>query len=537
MTSDSGRQLARASAWMALGTIVSRLTGFVRLGLLIIVIGQSLNADLFDTANTIPNALYILVAGGIFNVVLVPQLVRAMEGEDGGDAYAHRVITLGLIVLAVGTVVLMIAVPWLMHLVFDGSLFTDGFQRQHDSARLLMWLCMPQVLFYGAFVLVGQVLNARGRFGPMMWAPIVNNVIACAILLAYAVIFGTSNGTNGFSTSQAWLLGAGSTAAIAAQTLVLIPYLRATGFTYRPRFDFRGVGLGHTLRLGWWTLLYIVANQIALIVIYRLGTGATLEGAERGVAAAGAAVYSFGYLVSQVPHGVITVSLATALMPTLSSMCAAGDYGRVRVELGRTIRLALTIVTPLAVACACLGVQLATVAGVVGALKGDTELIGHTIQAFSIGMIAFTLHYLVLRGFYADEDTRTPFIVQVVIAIVTIIAGVGLTRAVEPAAVAPMLALTFGLAYTVGAAISTTVLSRRMGHIIDAEMVRFVVRLSIAAGVQAVVMLGVASLLNTPGLVTALVAGSIGFVTYLAAARMMRIEQLSYVVDTLRRRG
>lgn len=127
MTSDSGRQLARASAWMALGTIVSRLTGFVRLGLLIIVIGQSLNADLFDTANTIPNALYILVAGGIFNVVLVPQLVRAMEGEDGGDAYAHRVITLGLIVLAVGTVVLMIAVPWLMHLVFDGSLFTDGF--------------------------------------------------------------------------------------------------------------------------------------------------------------------------------------------------------------------------------------------------------------------------------------------------------------------------------------------------------------------------------------------------------------------------
>ena len=186
---------------MALGTVVSRITGFVRLLLIAFTIGTLLDADLFNNANTIPNALYILVAGGIFNVVLVPQLVRTMKQDaDGGDAYAQRVITLGLLVLAVATAVLLLVVPGLVHLVFDQKLFTPGFEDQRESARLLMWLCMPQVFFYGAFVLVGQVLNARGRFGPMMWAPIANNLVAVAVLGIYIGVFGTSNGTDGFST-------------------------------------------------------------------------------------------------------------------------------------------------------------------------------------------------------------------------------------------------------------------------------------------------------------------------------------------------
>jgi len=533
---------------MALGTVVSRLTGFLRLGLLVVVIGKSLDADLFDTANTIPNALYILVAGGIFNVVLVPQLVRAMrEHEDGGDAYAQRVVTLGLLVLALATVVLLLAVPWLMHLVFSGSLFTPEFAHQHDSARLLMWLCMPQVFFYGAFVLVGQILNARERFGPMMWAPIVNNVVACVVLVLYAVLVGTSDGTDGFTTNEALLLGGGSTAAIALQTLVLVPYLRATGFRYRPRFDFRGVGLGHTLRLSWWTLCFIVANQIALIVIYRLGTGATLEGAERGVPAAGATVYSFGFLVSQVPHGVITVSLATAIMPYLSSLAAAGDYRRFTIELGRTVRLALVVVVPLAVACACLGVPLATVAGIAGALQGDTALIGHTVQAFAPAMIAFTLHYVMLRGFYANENTRTPFLIQAVIAAVNIVAGVTLVHLdqVEPSDVAPVLALSFGLSYVVGAIVSTTVLSRTVGPIVDHEMVRFAARITVSAAVSAAVMLGSAALLESWGLDAqhasggipiVVVAGVLGTAAYVLATRVLGMTEVRYLVDTVRRR-
>ncbi len=542
---DSG--IARASAWMALGTIVSRITGLLRMLLLVLVIGKSLDADIFDAANTVPNALYILVAGGIFNVVLVPQLVRSMkQDDDGGDAYANRVITLGLLVLAAATAILMIAVPWLLHVFFDGSLFSASNTNQLESAHLLMLLCMPQVFFYGAFVLVGQVLNARQRFGPMMWAPIINNLAAIAVLVTYAIVFGSSDGVDGFTTSEAVLLGLGSTVAIALQTAVLVPFLAQTGFHFKARFDFRGVGLSHTLRLALWTLGFIIVNQIAYVVIIRLGNRATLEGKADGVDAAGSYVYGLGFLVSQVPHGVITVSLATAIIPMLSGFAADREFGRFRVELSRTVRLALVIIVPLAVAVACLGQQVATVTNLNGNLRGGTEAIGWAIQAFAITMVAFTVHYLMLRGFYANEDTRTPFFIQVVIAAVNIVVAIVLTSMVEPARVAMMLAFAFGIAYVVGSILSTTLLSRTVGSMVDREMLVFVAKVSVASGIAAVTMLAIAAGLESAGLdqsnpsgglPTAFIAGAGGAIAYVIAAKLLRMNQLTYLVKTLRRRA
>jgi putative peptidoglycan lipid II flippase len=541
------QNIARASAWMALGTIVSRLSGFVRLLLLFAVIGKALNADIFNNANTIPNALYILVAGGIFNVVLVPQLVRTMKNDsDGGEAYANRIITLGLLVVAGATIVLTLAVPLLIHVFFNGEIFTVKFAHQRASYELMTYLCMPQVFFYGAFVLVGQILNARGRFGPMMWAPIANNVVACVVLGAYALIHGSTPGRNGFTTPQTLLLGVGATAAIAVQTVILVPYLRRAGFHFKPRFDFRGVGLGHTYRLGVWTLLFVAANQIAFIIVQRLGTGATTAGADKDKEAAGAAVYEFGFLISQMPHGVITVSLATAIIPTLSALAADRNYDRFRLELGRTLRIALVIVVPLAVAVACLGQQAATVAGVIGPLDGNTQVIGYTIQAFALAMVAFTVHYLMLRGFYANEDTRTPFFIQAVIATVNVGVAVALTSVVEPAHVAMMLALSYGISYVVGAALSASLLSRVVGAVFDREMLVFAGRLIGCSTIAAVVMLAAAYGLDSAGLdqtraagglPTAVVAGGLGALAYVAAARLLGMNQLSYLVKTLRRRG
>ncbi len=543
-----GTNVARASAWMALGTIVSRLTGFGRLLMVAATIGTALNADLFNNANTVPNALYILVAGGIFNVVLVPQLVRAMRShDDGGDAYAQRIITLGLLVLLAGTLLLMALVPVLMRAVFDGQLFDPQFEEQRRSAQLLMWLCMPQVFFYGAFVLVGQVLNARGRFGPMMWAPIVNNLVAIASLAIYLLVHGATTGTEGFSTGQALLLGGGATAGIVLQALVLVPFLRAAGFRYVPRFDFRGVGLGHTLRLGAWTLGFIVANQISFIVVQRLGTRGTLTGASEGTQAAGSAVYEIGHLVSQMPHGVITVSLATAIIPTLSAMAHERRYARMTLELQRTLRVTLVVIAPLAVAVACLGGTAAGVLGFIPTLRDSAQVIGWTVAAFAPAMIAFTVHYLVLRGFYADEDTRTPFLVQLAIAATNIGAALVLTQLVAPARVAQALALSYGLAYLVGATLSTTLLSRRLGGgLVDAETRRYAVRLTVALAVTALVMLAAIAALGAAGLgrtepvdalVVLLVAGTLGAATYVLSTRMLRMNELRYLLTSLRRRG
>jgi putative peptidoglycan lipid II flippase len=541
------RTLARASAWMALGTIVSRITGFLRAGLLAVVIGTQLDGDLFDIANTIPNSLYILLAGGVFNVVLVPQLVRAMKNDDdGGDAYANRVITLGMLVLGVGTVLLMVLTPALLRIVFDADLFAPDKAAQRESARLLMLLCLPQVFFYGIFVLTGQVLNARGRFGPMMWAPIVNNVVACAVVIVYAFVFGTGSGVDGFTTEQSLLLGLGSTGAIVLQAVVLVPYLRLAGFRYRPRFDFRGVGLGHTLRLATWTLLFILVNQVAFIVVARLATGSTIQGATDGEKAAGSTVYNLGFLISQLPHGVITVSLATAVIPTLAALAADREYGRFRLELGRTVRIALVIVAPLAVALACLGQSAAAIAGGLGALGGSTLAIGHTIQAFSLATVAFTVHYLMLRGFYANEDNRTPFLIQVVVGVVNVGVAVVLVRLVEPDQVAMVLALSYGIAYVVGATLSVTLLSRAIGPVVDREMHFFIRRMVVALVLTAFVTLGVAAGLDAAGveplravggLTTTAVAGLAGLLTFVAATKVVRLDELGYLLGSLRRSG
>ncbi len=533
--------VARNSAWMALGTIVSRITGFARLYLLAFTIGTHLDADLFSNANTLPNTLYILVAGGVFNVVLVPQMVRAMKRDpDGGEAYVNRVMTLGLLVLAVATVVLMAAVPLLMHVIFDGLLFTARFEEQYASARFLMLLCMPQVFLYGAFVLLGQVLNSRGVFGPMMWTPIANNLVALSMLGTYLAIFGSSDDIDGFTGAQAALLGLGSTFGIAVQAALLVPFLRRAGFRFRPRFDFRHTGLGHTLRLGAWTLGFIIANQVAYIVVQRLGVEATLEG---GRAAAGSAVYEIGYLASQVPHGIVTVSLATALIPTLSALAADRSFEEFGQQLASALRVVLAVIGPLAVAAAILGPS-AIQAVAFGGLRANAYAIGWTVAAFGPAMVFFAVHYMMLRGFYAMENTRTPFFIQVVVALTNIAAALTLTSLVRPQNVSIALALAFGLSYLVGATLSALLLPRTT--VFGPEMRLFLVRLAIACIGAALVMLAVLTGLqasgvpaDTPARALGLIAlaGPAGAATYLLLSRVVGLTELASVVSALRRRG
>jgi len=545
MTDNSSR-LARASAWMALGTVMSRATGLLRSIALIAVVGTALNGDLFNIANSIPNSLYILVAGGIFNVVLVPQLVRAMRNdEDGGDAYANRVITLGLLVLLVASVLLTLAVPLIMRLLYEPTLFTADFSAQRNSALLLMVLCMPQVFFYGAFVLVGQVLNARERFGPMMWAPIVNNVVSLAMLALYAAVFGSDRaGADGFSVAQALVLGIGSTLGIVVQAATLIPFLAKVGFRYRPRFDFRGVGLGHTLKLSAWTLGFIVVNQIAFFVIARIGSSATLEGRQTGQPAAGQTVFDLGFLIAQVPHGIITVSLATAIIPTLSAHAAAGRLDRVGRQIGRTLRLVMSLIVPIGVSVGVLGPQLATL--IASGQGVTTKAIGLTISAFGLGLVAFTMHYVVLRGFYAMEDTRTPFWIQLGITATNVAIAFTVTGLVAPIWVSTMLALSWGVSYILGLLFAIGLLSRRVSGIIDDEMRSFLIKMAALTLIICGILVS-ASLLWvlfdptgaswTGALWQVVVIGGAGAISYVFMADVLDLDELRYVVRTLMRRA
>lgn len=540
--SRSGGSILSSSAVMAAGTVVSRLSGFARGAMLLAALGTGLHADVFNIANTIPNMLYILLAGGIFNAVLVPQLVRAMKNDpDGGQAYTNRIITLAALFLLVVTLILVVAAPLVMRLVLDGVFFTEEFSEQRDSAIAFARYCLPQVFFYGMFVLVGQVLNSRHVFGPMMWAPIANNVVSVLVLALYLVLHGTAQGAElraGFSNAQEALLGLGATGGIAVQLLVLLPYLKRAGFTYRPRFDFRGAGLGHTMRLGTWTVLFVIVNQIAYTVVVRLASTGTADGGT------GYTIYSNSFLLVMVPHAIITVSLATAVLPRLSRSAADDRPHVLARELSGVIRTAYAALLPLLAAVPLVAADLAGLVYGWGAASDSYTDFVPTLSIFAIGIACFTAHYLVLRGFYALEQTRRVFWVQCVIAAINIGAALLLVHGPDQVAAeetAPRLAMAYALAYGVGALLSGALLRRQLGGLDGRRLLRFAVRVALATlGATAVtfaVRLGCQEWFDSTAklavLVRLVLLGTVQVGTFAVLARAFRISEVTEVLGAV----
>jgi putative peptidoglycan lipid II flippase len=533
---------------MAAGTVVSRLSGYARSTLLAAALGTALHADVFTIANTIPNMLYILLAGGVFNAVLVPQLVRAMKhDQDDGEAYTNRVITLAAVFLLVVTVLLVVAAPLVMRLLLDPAYFTDEFSAQRESIIDLARYCLPQVFFYGMFVLVGQVLNARGRFGPMMWAPIANNVISVLVLVGYLLTIGPARGSElcgGYSTGAEALLGLGSTLGIAAQFLILVPYLRRAGLSFRPRFDFRGSGLGHTFRLGVWTVLFVVVNQIAYTVVVRLASSGTIRDADScslGDQGTGYTIYSGAFLLAMVPHAIITVSLATAVLPRLSAYAADGDLRALGRAVSGTMRSTYALVLPVLVLLPVVAPDLASIVWGYGSASTSYTRFVTTLSLFSLGSFFFTTHYLMLRGFYALEQTRRVFYIQCAVAAANIVAAVALTRDIDPVQTAPRLVIAYSISYVVGAVLSFRQLSVQVGGLAGRRLVRFALRMTLAvAGCAALAWLArEGSHRLVPGsdklsvLVHLGVIGLVGMATYLLLARLLRLEEVGEVVQAV----
>jgi putative peptidoglycan lipid II flippase len=542
---DTGSSsLLRSSAVMAAGTMVSRLVGFVRTAMIVAAVGSvGLHADIFNYANTVPNMVYILVAGGVFNTVLVPQIVRAMKHDsDQGAAYINRILTLSGLFLAGVTAALVAAAPWVMRLLAGEKMFDPDLEAQTESFIDFARYCLPQVFFYGVFVLIGQVLNARRWFGPMMWAPIANNLVAIVVLAIYLAVFGGTAGNEAYSTGEELLLGLGSTLGIVVQTAVLIPYLRKAGVRYRPRFDFRGTGLGHTLRLGMWTVMFVIVNQVAYVVVGRIATDASATGALSGEASSGYTAYSYSYLLLMVPHAIVTVSLATAALPRLSSLSADGRLAQVGEELVSTLRHSLAVIAPFCAVLAVLGPFLAVIMFSWGAGAGESGQLGLTLVAFSPALLFFTLHYLMLRGFYSLEDTRTPLFVQCVIAAANISAALLLTDPDSDPEVAPRLALAYGIAYLAGATTSMILLRRRLGGLPLGELARFGVRIILAsvpaAGVAWLVVwalteAGVPPDSKVGALLILAAAGVMAVATLVLAARLLRLQEVSSIMSTV----
>ena len=433
---------------MAIGTVASRVTGFLRLVMLGAVLGVGDVRQAFDLSNTMPNTLYDLLIGGVLASTLVPVLVQA-RAKDQDETYVQRLLTFVLLSLTALTALTMIAAPWLVRL-YNGTTQTAQLDLTVTWARFFL----PQILFYGVSATVGAVLNSRDRFAAPVWAPVLNNVVAIATLVMFVVVSEPRTVTPaGMSTSQKVVLGVGTTLGVVAMTAALLPSLRASGFRWAFRLDLRGMGLRHLGRLAAWTFVYVAATQLALLVLTRLAT--TVGQFPQ---------YNIAYQVWQLPYAVVAVSVITALLPRMSRHAAQERLDLMRSDLDRGLRLSAMLLIPAALGLLVLGQQVAVALFAHGQTTyAQAEHIGSVLAVFGLGLLPFSIYQVQSRAFYAVGDTKTPALVQVFVSTAMVL--VDLTLSALLPAHARIYGLAAGLvaANCLGAIVTTTLVRRRFG--------------------------------------------------------------------------
>lgn len=519
---------ARGSAVMAAGSVVARATGFARSAVVAAALGTiGPVADGYAVGNALPTIVYMLLLGGALNAVFVPELVKAAkQHDDGGAAYTDRLVTVCVVALLAITATAVWAAPAIV------DAYTDYTGQQAAMTVAFARYCLPQIFFLGLFTLLGQVLNARGRFGAMMWAPVLNNVVVITVFGLYLAL--SMGGGNTLTATETAVLGWGTTAGIAVQALALVPALRAARFRWRPRFDWRGSGLTRPLRSAGWLVLLVLANQAAYWVTTRLATTAGLDGGP------GYGAYNNAYALWVVPHGIITVSVVTALMPRMSAAAADGDTAAVRRDVSHALRVCASAVVPAACALFALAQPvMALVFGYGRTSAADTAAMAGILMAFAPGLVALSGQYVLSRAFYALSDTRTPFLLNLVI--VALNAGLSLAAAhLLPArwAVTGM-AAGYSLALCAGWAVTGLVLSRRLAvaRPLRSSAVGAHARLLLAAvPATALGHLAVLGAVRAGALVAATAGAAVVVLTFALLARPLRLTELDALLSGIRRR-
>jgi putative peptidoglycan lipid II flippase len=526
------RGLIANSRTMAVASLVSRLTGFLRSSLLVAAIGVGPVGDAYNLGNNFPNMVYELLLGGVLSSVLVPLLVHAEEeDEDGGVAYTQRLLSIATVALAAATLVAVACAP-LLASGFVGS----GSQRSLTS--LFATLLLPEIFFYGLGAMFMAVLNIRHSFGPGAWSPVLNNVVMIVTLGVFWALPGPDALTPAsMTTPQVLVLGVGTTLGIAAQALVLVPALRRTGFRWHWRFRSRPNEAGRMREVGTlalWVLGYVVASQVGVTVIGVVG------GHRRAFT-----VFTNADLLIQMPYGILVVSLLTALMPRLSRSAARGQTDEVVADLGLGARLSALALLPVTALLIVLGPVLTVVLFAYGETSiAGGRLIGTALAASAFGLFPFALVMLQLRVFYAMRDGRTPTLINVcMVGTKVVIVLVSAAVLDTPGHVAEALTVGTSASYVVGAVVGHAALRRRLGPLRFGAVGRTAARVGIASAVGAVVAWAILAACTRAlgsghlGSVSALLLGGLGGLLVLAVLLWrMRLPEIQDLAATLRRR-
>ncbi|MDT0329730.1 murein biosynthesis integral membrane protein MurJ [Nocardiopsis lambiniae] len=532
--------LAKSSAIMALGTVFSRATGFVRTIVLAAAIGTQMLGDAYQVAGMVPYMVYDLLIGGLLASVFVPFLVKRRRLDvDGGNKTEQRLVTLMLVSLLLITGVSVLLSEWFIR-IYAGEFTGAQFEVSVIMARYLV----TQIFFIGASGLASAMLNARGRFGAPMWAPVLNNVVIIGIGVWFLHIAGPGRTPDTVTSGELMLLGLGTAAGQVVQALVLLWALGAAGFRWRPRLDLRGAGLGEAAQAASWMMLYIVVAQLGALVSTNVASRAGTRAAELGFeSGSGIAAYKFASMLFQLPYAIIAVSVITALLPRMSEHVAAGRKDQVRSDFSRGFRLSSVLIVPISVAMIVFAIPFCVMIYAQGSTSAaDAAAIGRILMVFCVMLIPFTLFQLQMRVFYALGDTRTPALVAIPSEIAHATTAIALLFVVEPQHVVVLLPIPYGLYYIVGAIIMWYMLHKRLNGLDGRHTAVTLFKLHLAtvpSAVFGIAMIHVFQGLSGdfwPGLASMVIGGVVGGVLFVVSAKFLNVTEVTSFLELLKTR-
>jgi putative peptidoglycan lipid II flippase len=518
---------------MSLGTVLSRVTGLLRLAAIAAALGivESRGlADAYNAANTVPNIVYELVLGGVLTSVFVPVFVELLEKEGRERAWevASAVVNLSLVVLTAIAVIGIMSAPLIASFY---AVRSEQAALQQEVLTFLLRLFLPQIVFYGLSAITSGLLNAHKRFGPSMYTPVLNNLAVIAVFLSFRQAFGVvEGGLEEVTPGQLVLIGAGTTAGVVLQALAQLPWLRGLG-SYSFTFSLRHPSVRKLARLSTFVIGYVVTNQIGYLVVQWLAY------AQIGGYSAYVAAFTFFML----PHGLFAVSVITALLPGMSEHAMNARWDQFRDCLSIGWRATLLLILPAAIGYFVLAEPIIRVLLEHGVMEArSVELVAGVLRFFVIGLVPFSLFQLTLRAFYALQDTKTPFMVNCGAVALHTAVNIPMFMLLEVRG----LAAGHALSYLVGAALLTRALSRKIGGLRLRALARSGARIvAAAAGMGVIVWLVLAavsrvvdsSALAGQVVVVALPLGA-GVIAYVALALAFRVDELGSVLRLVRGR-
>jgi putative peptidoglycan lipid II flippase len=532
-SAKTGPNLMASSKAMAIGTIASRGTGFLRTLVLVVALGGGTLANAYNSSNTLPNTVLYLMLGGVFTSVVVPLLVKAARNHaDAGAAYSERIFTLGALALLIVTVIGTALSPLIVDVFMPGVSPSE-----HRVAVLFAYFFMPQIFFYGMDSLLGAILNTKGRFGPNMWTPVINNVVVIAVLGLF-IVSGSGDDTSNISSFGIELLGIGSTLGIVIQSIALFPIVKRAGFSFRLRFDFRRAELSEIGGMAGWMLGYVISTFLANLVLQIVANKASTY---PGASSDGYSAYSYANLLFQLPYAIVGLSVISALLPRMTGHATDRRYSLVREDFSTGVRLASVIVVPAAVFLGVLGAPICEM--LFGFGRESVSAARYTGEVFgllSLGLIPFMITQLQLRVFYSFHNNRTPAVIGVVMLIAGAAGDLIAFAVLPPQHVVLGLGAAYGLMTLVGAAIAWPMALRHVGSLDGWRITRALVRMFLATlpglAWAVVTMTVLGSLMKQGpvyGLASTVVGGGGALVLYALVARVLGIEEFKMLTRTV----